>query len=178
MRFSSRITKALYKLSVITLCLAFAGAASSCSELLEDDDPFESTSYMQGGSSSVTSEETVQTEQGMGFERISRAYIHSAWYDVEKDNPAGYDTIDTAVAYALKCVFYFNEPVTGTFKAVLIKDGQKLLEKRIRLDGKVIAECDFSAGLEGLSTFGEGTYSIQLETDGSTVAVSSNMRVE
>ena len=75
-------------------------------------------------------------------------------------------------------VFYFNEPITGTFKAVLIKDGQKLLEKRIRLEGKVIAECDFSAGLEGLSTFGEGTYSIQLETDGSTVAVSSDMRVE
>ena len=63
MRFSSKITEALYKILVVTLCLAFAGAASSCSELLEDDDPFESTSYKQGWSSSVTSEETVQTEQ-------------------------------------------------------------------------------------------------------------------
>lgn len=178
MRFSNKIRETLYKLSVTALCLTFLGPLSSCSELLEDDDPYESASYEPGMSSSVTSEQTTQTEPGMSFDRISKAYIYSAWYDVEKDNPAEYEAIDTAIAYALKCVFYFNEPITGTFKAVLKKDGQKLLEKRIRLDGKVIAECDFSAGLEGMSTFSEGTYNIYLETDGSVVAVSSDMRVE
>ena len=178
MRFSKKITDAVYKMSVMTLCMAFLGAMSSCSELLEDDDPSESNSYESGSSYEVPSESTTETEPGMSFDRISRAYIYSAWYDVEKDNPAEYEAIDTADAYALKCVFYFNEPVTGTFTAVLKKDGHKLLEKKIRVDGKVIAECDFSAGLEGLSTFSEGKYNVSLETDGSVVAVSGDMRVE
>ena len=178
MRFSKKITNAVYKVSVMALCLAISGALSSCSELFEDDDPSESSSYESDASSVMSSETTTETEPGMSFDRISKAYIYSAWYDVEKDNPAEYDKIDTADAYALKCVFYFNEPVTGTFTAVLKKDGQKLLEKKIRVEGKVIAECDFSAGLEGLSTFSEGTYNVYLETDGSNVAVSSDMRVE
>lgn len=179
MRFSKETPYGFLKIAVFALCLTLLGAASSCSALLDDEETYESsTGESVTTTVSMTSEETDETLPGMSFDRISKAYIYNAWYDVEKDNPASYNTIDSGNAYALKCVFYFNEPVTGNFRAILKKDGQQAAVKRIRVDGKVIAECDFSAGLEGLSTFGKGTYNICLETDGKNIAASSDMRVE
>ena len=57
------------------------------------------------------------------------------------------------------------------------EDGQVVV-KTLRLDEKVIAECDFSAGLEGMDSFKPGVYKVYIETEGKNVAVSSEMRVE
>ena len=65
-------------------------------------------------------------------------------------------------------MFYFNEPVTGTFRAVLKKDGKQLAVKDIRISEKVVCEIDFSAGLEGIGTFESGAYTVSLETEGKT----------
>lgn len=182
MRFSNVLTGTLYRATVLTLCLAVFIFAASCSELAEDEEgesSIVSTSYSgQALTSSYTGgEESYPDETGSGYDRISKAYIYNAWYDIEKDNPADYSSIDSNDAYALKCVFYFNEPVTGSFNAVLIKDGGIVTSKQIKLADKVIAECDFSAGLAGLGTFGQGIYTVQLESEGKTVAVSGEMRV-
>lgn len=182
MRFSNGITGGFYKAAVLTLCLAVFSFAVSCSELSEDEEgenSLASTSYSgQAVSSSDTAGgESYQDEPGSGYDRISKAYIYSAWYDIEKDNPVDYSSIDSNDAYALKCVFYFSEPVTGSFNAVLLKDGGEVASKQIKLSGKVIAECDFSAGLAGMGTFGPGKYTVQLGSEGKTVAVSGEMRV-
>ena len=48
---------------------------------------------------------------------------------------------------------------------------------KFRLDGKVVCECDFSAGLEGRGTFEAGTYTVSLETEDKNIAISGDMRV-
>ena len=135
---------------------------------------------MRKNSSSSSSEDSAvssPTSPDSGFETISKSYVYSAWYDVEKDNPVDYTSIDSNDAYALKCVFYFNRPVNGNFRAILNKDGKQISVKNIRLDGKVVCECDFSAGLEGRGTFEAGTYTVSLETEDKNIAISGDMRV-
>lgn len=184
MKFSKAVSGLFSRITVSALCLTVLFILPSCSELLDDED------YYESGSSSVSIQndkpssssadvhgKTYATEPDSGFERISKAYIYSAWYDIEKDNPVDYSSIDSNDAYAMKCVFYFNEPVSGTFRAVLKRDGEQVSVKQIRLDGKVIAECDFSAGLEGLGSFRPGSYKVYLETENKNVAVSDEMRV-
>lgn len=183
MSFSNGITKAFNRAAVLTLCLAVCVFAVSCSDLsdYEEDESTGTTASYSGEalpSSDTGGEETYPDESGSGYNLISKAYIYSAWYDIEKDNPANYSSIDTNDAYALKCVFYFNEPVTGSLRAVLLKNGGELASKQIKLAGKVIAECDFSAGLAGMGTFEPGSYTIRIESEGKSVAVSGEMRVK
>ena len=180
-----KITKRPYndfsKRVLAVLCLTAFVLMPGCS-ILEDDDPSDrssgtSASVSDYGSSNESETEMTLAENDTGYERISKAYIYSAWYDVEKDNPVDYTSIDSNDAYALKCVFYFNEPVTGAFRAVLKKDGKQLAVKDIRISEKVVCEIDFSAGLEGIGAFEPGAYTVSLETEGKTVAVSDVMRV-
>ena len=70
------------------------------------------------------------------------------------------------------------EPVSATFRVILKNEGEQVAVKTVRLDEKVIAECDFSAGLEGMDSFKTGTYKMILEYEGKNVAISGEMRVE
>ncbi len=182
MRFSNGFKRIFPRAAACAVCLAVLIIQPSCSGLLDDEETYDGSS--NESSSVIVSTEThesgkgrAETEPDSGFDRISKAYIHNAWYDVEKDNPVDYNSIDSNDAYALKCVFYFNEPVSGNFKAILKRDGQQVAVKDIRIDGIVIVECDFSAGLEGYGNFGPGSYCVELETEGKSVAVSGEMRV-
>ena len=76
----------------------------------------------------------------MGYDKVSKSYVYCTWYDVEKDNPANYNKLDSNDAYALKCVFYFREPVSATFRVILKNEGEQVAVKTVRLDEKVIAE--------------------------------------
>ena len=182
-----KITKiqrnAFSKAVAAVLCLAVTVLMPGCSLLDDDDytDPSSDTGMpvTVSGPSSVeeSGTETTLGENDSGYDRVSKAYIYAAWYDVEKDNPVDYTSIDSNDAYALKCVFYFNEPVTGSFRAVLKKDGRQVASKDIRINEKVVCECDFSAGLEGIGAFEAGIYAVSLETEGKSVAVSDVMRV-
>jgi hypothetical protein len=182
MRFSNAITGAFFRTAVLTMCLAVFVFAASCSAMSDDPDDSSSDQPYSGQTIQTTGNpngsESYAYEPGSGYDRISKACIYSSWYDIEKDNPATYSSIDTNDAYALKCVFYFNEPITGTFTAVLRKDGQQVSAKQIRLISKVVCECDFSAGLEGIGTFEPGVYNVQLVTEGKSVSVSGEMRVK
>lgn len=109
---------------------------------------------------------------------IKSICVYSVWYDAVIDNPAEYDSISSDDAFALKGVFYFNTPLTASFKARLYKDGAVLLVRDVNLRDNVTAEADFSAGLEGLGTFESGEYYIELVFDGKPVAVTSTMRVK
>ena len=183
MSFSKAIKGVFFRIAVLALCLTAAIFVPSCS-IFDDEDPgdvsYEESKNVSSGSSSSESEETLpsSTDIEMGFEKVSKAYVYCTWYDVEKDNPASYNVMDSDDAYALKCVFYFREPISATFRAVLKNEAGQVAVKTIRLDEKVIAECDFSAGLEGMDSFKAGTYKIILENEGKSVAISSEMRVE
>ena len=183
MKITNRPYNVFSKTAAAVLCMAALLMMPSCSILEDESDP----TGPKNASESVTgyapsapeeSDLTPSTEaDDSGFERIDKAYVYSAWYDVEKDNPVDYTSIDANDAYALKCVFYFNEPVTGSFRAVLKRNGLQVSVKNIRIKDKVVCECDFSAGLEGRGTFEAGTYNVALETEGKSVAVSGDMRV-
>lgn len=183
MRFSNMAFRDISKATAAFLCLAVLLVQPGCNSLVDGS----SGSNNSGSSESVT--DTAPQDSGTGnsdseqsypdlvFEKAKRAYVHNVWYDIEKDNPVDYDSIDSNDAYALKCVFYFSEPVSGDFRAVLNRDGKQVTVTDVRIDGKVVCECDFSAGLEGVGTFEAGVYSVSLETGGKTIAVSVEMRV-
>lgn len=182
MIISNKADHVFFRKAAAVLCMAAMLMLPACS-ILDDDETeqtgssYESYVSTDSQSSSEDSRVSAQTEPDSGFETISKSYVYSAWYDVEKDNPVDYISIDSNDAYALKCVFYFDKPVNGSFQAILNKDGRQVSVKSIRLDGKVVCECDFSAGLEGRGTFEAGTYTVSLETEGRNVAVSGDMRV-
>ena len=181
MRISNRHYQAFFKKAFAAVLMASLLLMPGCS-IFDDDETSETSSDNSGQSTDyqVTQEsgtESAATEPGSGFDVISKAYVYNAWYDVEKDNPVDYTSIDSNDAYALKCVFYFNVPVTGNFRAVLRKDGNQVAVKDIRIKDKVVCECDFSAGLEGKGTFDPGTYTVALENESKIVALSGDMRV-
>ena len=185
MSFSKALTGLFFKLGVLAFCLTVPVFAPSCSILDEIDDPEGEITYDESykaatNSSQAESSGSVPSSTGieMGYYKISKAYVFNAWYDVEKDNPATYNTMDTEDAYALKCVFYFSEPVSATFRVILKNGDEQVAVKTIRLDEKVIAECDFSAGLEDVDSFKPGVYRMHLEYEGKSVAVSGEMRIE
>ena len=185
MSFSNAVTGVFFKLAVLALCLTVPVFTPSCSILDEIDDPEGEITYDESYKvtterSSNESSDIVPSYTGieMGYDKVSKAYVYSAWYDVEKDNPASYNAMDSEDAYALKCVFYFSEPVSATFRVILKNGEEKVAVKTLRVDDKVVAECDFSAGLEGMDSFKPGVYKIYLETEGKSVAVSGEMRVE
>jgi hypothetical protein len=182
MRFSNR-AKNVFSIAAASLFTAALVMLPACSIFDDEDVPDQSGSSYESSVSSdslPSDDESVvssRTEPDSGYETVSKSYVYNAWYDVEKDNPVDYTSIDSNDAYALKCVFYFDKPVNGSFRAILNKDGKQVSVKNIRLDGKVVCECDFSAGLEGRGTFETGTYTVSLETEGRNVAVSGDMRV-
>lgn len=185
MSFSKALTGLFFKMSVFALCLTVPVFAPSCSILDEIDDPEGEITYDEpyketSDPSQTESSGSVPSSTGieMGYDKVSKAYVYNSWYDVEKDNPADYNTMDTEDAYALKCVFYFSEPVTATFRVILKNGDEQVAVKTIRIDEKVIAECDFSAGLEDMDSFKPGIYTMHLEYEGKSVAVSGEMRVE
>lgn len=183
MRFSNRSFGFISKAAAAVLCLAVLLVQPGCSSLVDggsdinssgsDEQVTVSTPLDTGARESVSE----KNDSDLVFESAIKAYVYNVWYDIEKDNPVDYDSIDSNDAYALKCVFYFSEPVSGDFRAVLNRDGKPVAVSNIRIDGKVICECDFSAGLEGVGTFEAGIYSVSLETGGKIVAVSVEMRV-
>ena len=182
MRISNKAIHVFFSKAAAVLCVTALAVLPSCSILDDDeteqtDSSYESSVSMDSSSSAEDSRVSVQTAPDSGYETISKSYVYCAWYDVEKDNPVDYSSIDSNDAYALKCVFYFDKPVNGSFQAILNKDGKQVSVKSIRLDGKVVCECDFSAGLEGRGTFEAGTYTVSLETEGRNVALSGDMRV-
>ena len=180
MKNSNRHYNHFFKHAAAVLCVAAMMLMPACS-IFDDEDitgePSESVTGFAPPATEESSTESSLPEDDTGFDRISKAYVYSAWYDVEKDNPVDYTSIDSNDAYALKCVFYFSEPVTGSFRVILKKDGKQVAVKDIRIKEKVVCECDFSAGLEGIGTFETGIYNVALETEGMSVAVSGDMRI-
>jgi len=109
---------------------------------------------------------------------LSHICVYSVWYDAVDDNPMDSRYIDSEDAFALKGVFYFSSPLFATFEARLYKDGELLMTREITLVNEVTAECDFSAGLEGLGTFESGTYMIELLYEGESISITDSIEVE
>ena len=109
---------------------------------------------------------------------VKSVYVYSVWYDAVDDNPADYDSIKSSNAFALKGVFYFSTPLTGLFEARLLQNNEVLLKKAVNLKNNVTAEADFSAGLEGLGTFQQGFYTVELYFDGELIAHTSPIEVK
>ena len=125
---------------------------------------------------SFTSDTPETTELTVNF--VKSSYVYSVWYDVTSDNPADYSSITSDKAYALKGVFYFSSPLTGTFEAKILKDDEVVLTRNVNMYDNVTAEADFSAGLEGLGTFEPGDYTVELYFNGEFVAKTGGMRVK
>ena len=125
---------------------------------------------------SFTSDTPETTELTVNF--VKSSYVYSVWYDVTSDNPADYSSITSDKAYALKGVFYFSSPLTGTFEAKILKDDEVVLTRNVNMYDNVTAEADVSAGLEGLGTFEPGDYTVELYFNGELVAKTGVMRVK
>lgn len=108
---------------------------------------------------------------------LSNICVYSVWYDAVDDNPLDSNYVDSEDAFALKGVFYFSSPLYATFEARLYKDGELLLTRDVTLVNEVTAECDFSAGLEGLGTFESGSYMIELLYEGESISVTDSLEV-
>ena len=125
-------------------------------------------------------ETTVQTTESSAengdSNSIKDKYLASVWYGVETGNPL--DELVVSDAYAVQNIFYFSEPVSGTFQAVLVDDsGKEILKGDFALDGGVTLVCDFSAGHEGWGTFDPGKYRVELSYQGQKIAVSDYLTV-
>ena len=125
---------------------------------------------------SYTSDTAETTELTVNF--VKSSYVYSVWYDVTSDNPADYSSIASEKAFALKGVFYFSSPLTGTFEARILKDDEVVLTRNVNMYDNVTAEADFSAGLEGLGTFEPGDYTVELYYNGEFIANTGVMRVK
>lgn len=138
--------------------------------------PQDTSAYETFVPTGTYAQETEETTE-LSLSDIMGAYLCSTWYDAVEDNPTDISSISSDSVFALKGVFYFNRPLTVTFKAKLLKDGEEFLTKEVRLKNNVTAEADFSAGLEGLGTFGPGVYQVELLFDDSIVGITSKLRV-
>ena len=103
--------------------------------------------------------------------------VYSVWYDAIDDNPLSDTKLNSEDAFALKGVFYFSTPLYVTFEAHLYKDDELIMTREVTLNDEVTAECDFSAGLEGLGTFEPGSYMIVLLYDGEVISTTDSIEV-
>ena len=184
------------KMTAMLLLLSVLASFCSCSilgDIRGDTDgsrTYSSEKSKPEGNQTETSETTYETMEPTGtyiiettepvevdVSYVQEVYLTSTWYDVVDDNPINYDYINSEDAFALKGVFYFNTPLNCVFQAYLYKDDEVLLTRYVKMNDKVIAEADFSAGLEGLGTFEPGHYYVQLYLDGEYVASTTTMTV-
>lgn len=97
----------------------------------------------------------------------------SLWYDPILSYPVDVTSVNDPVA--IQCGFYFNTPVTNTFKAKLYQDGTELETIDINLDFTVLAICDFSTRLLGVDSMPSGKYEIKLYFGDELIASSPYM---
>ena len=110
-------------------------------------------------------------------EYLTDICVYSVWYDAIDDNPLDVTYVDSEDAFALKGVFYFSAPLDVTFEAHLYRDKDIVMTREVTLNGEVTAECDFSAGLEGLGTFEPGYYMVVILYDGEVIATTDSLEV-
>ena len=193
-----RIQKDLQKTLAVTLSLSFAVSLSSCSEIkdilvsemlaqTEEDDDRHSTEERE---TSYVSEVTYETFEPTGTfttetyetmdvdaEYLQSVYIYTQWYDIIDDNPIDYAKVSSDNAYAIKNVFYFNTQLYVVFEARLYMGDELILTKNIEVKNSVVAEAEFSAGLEGFGTFSPGMYTVELVYEDEVIAVSRPLEV-
>ena len=178
-------------LSAAAMSLFLLLGITSCDALVEEIiEAYESNESGNRASVSDTEETFASFEPTGSYEsepsetneltikHVKSYFVYSVWYDVQTDNPAGYSSIESEKAFALKGVFYFSKPVTTVFEAKLLKDDEVILTRNVNMYDNVTAEADFSAGLEGLGTFEPGDYTVELYFNGESVAKTGVMRVK
>lgn len=99
---------------------------------------------------------------------VESVYVDSVWYDYLTGNPAS-NTLFTSVS-VLQAVFYFNRPMSMTFEADLLKDGDVVDTREVTLNGDVSAMFDFES--QGGGDFPSGSYEVELRY-GDQIIVSS-----
>ena len=111
-----------------------------------------------------------------GASDLKDNYLASVWYGIETGNPL--DDLTVSDAYAVQNVFYFKEPVSGTFLATLMNDSnEEIMRMEIKVEGQITVVCDFSAGLEGMGTFAPGKYRVDLYAQGEHIGSSDYLKV-
>lgn len=100
---------------------------------------------------------TMTQEYADSFRRDNLVDIF--WYDPIAGNPLG--TSSTSENRYLQCVFYFNHPMTMTFVAHLMHNGDEVMTQEVVLDGDIVADCNF--GYDPTEeTFAPGSYTVTL----------------
>lgn len=194
-----RIQKILIRTLAVSLSLSFVIGVSSCSEIKDIlvsemregiDDTDEDRRGTEDYETSYVSEVTYETFEPTGTfttesyqimnvdaEYLQSVYIYTQWYDIMEDNPLDYGKISSDKAYAIKNVFYFNTQLYVVFEARLYMGDELILTKNIEVKNSVVAEAEFSAGLEGLGYFSPGLYTVELVYEDEVIAVSRPLEV-
>ena len=140
-------------------------------------EPSETSSTEPSSSSNPSGGNNPGSGSATDYNSVCQAYIYTVWFDVNMDSPLATNSVSSEDAFAVKNVFYFNEPVYCTLKAELSHNGQVLLSNDIVMEGEVTCECDFSAGLNNMTNFEAGDYKVTLYYDGQVVAEPDVMTV-
>ena len=104
---------------------------------------------------------------------VESVYVDSVWYDYLTGNPAS-NTLFTSVS-VLQAVFYFNRPMSMTFEADLLKDGDVVDTREVTLNGDVSAMFDFES--QGGGDFPAGSYEVELRYGDQIIASSATANV-
>lgn len=104
---------------------------------------------------------------------VNSIFVDSFWYDPIQGDPTNATSFNDA--HYLQHVFYFNQPMTMSFTAELIKDDEVIDSYEITLVDSVIATCDFEK--DDVSAFASGSYVIALSFNGEVVVASDAITV-
>lgn len=103
---------------------------------------------------------------------INMIYVDDFWFDPLMNNPITGNSLRD-VNY-LKCVVYFNRPLSLTCTAELLYNGSVVDTYEVVMDGDVTADCHFTSPV---GTFSPGTYSVVLYYNDQEMVTSSTITV-
>lgn len=98
------------------------------------------------------------------------SFVTSLWYDPLTSLPL--DGTSMTKPIAIQCGFYFDRPVTNTFKVHLYEDGKEIFSEDVTADSAVLIICDFSTRLLEIDEFSKSEYTVKLKFDEQIIASS------
>lgn len=108
-------------------------------------------------------------------EFYKESFVTSLWYDPLTSLPLDGSSMTDPIA--IQCGFYFDRPVTNTFKIYLYKDGEDIYIQDVTADSAVLIICDFSTRLLDTDRFDKGEYTIKVKFDEQIIASSPNVLI-
>lgn len=103
---------------------------------------------------------------------VSMVYVDDFWFDPLMNNPISGSSIRNT--NYIKCVFYFNRPMTLSCTADLVCNGSVVASTEVEMTGDVTADCHFTTES---GNFAPGSYTVVLYYNGQEMVTSAAVTV-